>query len=112
MKKLFAMTALAAIALTGAALADPIEGKWKREEGTLMQISKCGGAFCVDVASGEYKGQRSGKLSGANGTYSGTLKQLSSGISFSGKATISGNRMKLVAKKLGITVKTENWVKQ
>lgn len=106
------LVTIGSLFLVGSAWADQIEGKWKREDGTILSITSCGSEFCVDVASGDYKGQRSGKLKGSNGTYSGRLKQLSTGISFTGNATITGNKMHLVAKKLGITVKTENWVKQ
>jgi uncharacterized protein (DUF2147 family) len=111
----FRLLAAAAIfaASTSFASADAIEGTWKTGDDVLVKVSKCGGSFCVDVADGEYKGKRSGKLDAkGGGTYQGTLKQFSTGISFAGTATLSGNSMKLVAKKLGITVKTDNWKRQ
>lgn len=101
------------LAGTSYAHADAIEGNWKTGDGVLVGISKCGGSFCVDVLDGEYKGKRSGKLKAEGGNmYKGTLKQFSTGISFSGTATLSGNSMKLVAKKFGVTVKTDNWRRQ
>jgi len=95
------------------AFADPIEGMWKTGDDVLLQISKCGGEFCVDVRDGEYVGKRSGKLAAkGNKMYEGTLKQFSTGLSFTGVATLKGNSMDLVAKKFGITVKRDNWVRQ
>lgn len=111
----FRILAAAAIlaASTSFASADAIEGNWKTGDGVLVKVSNCGGSFCVDVLDGKYKGKRSGKLSAkGGGTYEGTLKQFSTGISFNGTATLAGNSMKLVAKKLGITVKTDNWKRQ
>jgi len=94
------------------AYADPIVGSWKTGDGALVGISKCGSSFCVDVLDGEYKGKRSGKLKKSDGGYTGTLKQFSSGISFTGNATVSGNTMKLIAKKFGVVVKRDTWRKQ
>ena len=100
-------------AMTAPALADPIEGTWKTGDGALVKISACGGQYCVDVADGKYIGKRSGKLKAEGGkTYSGSLKQFSTGITFSGTATLSGGTMKMVAKKFGITVKNDTWRKQ
>lgn len=110
--KMLAATAII-VASTSLANADAIEGTWKTGDDVLVKVSGCGGSFCVDVLDGEYKGKRSGKLKAKGGkTYQGTLKQFSTGLSFSGTATLSGNSMKLVAKKFGITVKTDNWRRQ
>lgn len=113
---MFRVIATAALALTvlgGTALADPIEGMWKTGDDVLLKISGCGGSFCVDVADGEYKGKRSGKLAPEGGNiYRGTLHQFSTGLNFAGTATLNGNTMKMVAKKLGITVKTDTWRRQ
>lgn len=114
MKLIKALAATAFIlAGTSFAQADAIEGNWRTGDGVLVKVAKCGGSFCVDVMDGEYKGKRSGKLKAkGGGTYQGTLKQFSTGISFSGTATLAGNSMKLVAKKFGITVKTDRWSRQ
>ncbi|MEZ5810920.1 MAG: DUF2147 domain-containing protein [Rhizobiaceae bacterium] len=113
MKSRLILAAIASIAMTATAMADPIEGMWKTGDNVLIKISACGGKFCVDVADGDYKGKRSGKLGPEGGNvYRGTLKQFSTGISFSGTATLQGNSMKMVAKKLGITVKTDTWRRQ
>lgn len=116
MKSTVIRAALAgAVILAGsiAAHADPIEGMWKTGDNVLLKISKCGGEFCVDVADGEYKGKRSGSLKSTGGNaYSGTLKQFSTGISFTGNATLNGRQMSLIAKKFGVTVKTDTWMRQ
>ena len=111
MKSLKILTATAILAAsTTFAFADAIEGTWKTGDDVLVKISKCGGSFCVDVVDGKYKGKRSGKLKATGGNkYEGKLKQFSTGISFNGTASLSGNSMKLVAKKFGVTVKTDNW---
>ena len=113
-KAILGSLAAAAIimASTAISLADPIEGMWLTGDKALVKVSKCGGEFCVDVADGKYKGKRSGTLKASGGSYSGTLKQFSTGISFNGVATVSGNVMKLVAKKFGLTVKTDKWIRQ
>ncbi len=111
--KNLAMGAAILVASTTMSLADPIEGMWKTGEGALVKISNCGGSFCVDVADGKYKGKRSGKLKpDGKGGYSGKLKQFSTGISFSGTATVSGSTIKLVAKKFGMVVKRDTWRRQ
>lgn len=95
------------------ALADPIEGMWRTGDGVLLKISGCGGDFCVDVADGKYQGKRSGRLAPQGGNnYSGTLKQFSTGLSFTGDASVSGNTMNLIAKKFGVVVKRDTWQRQ
>lgn len=109
-----AILGAAILAMSGTvALADPIEGMWKTGDDALVKISNCGGSFCVDVADGKYKGKRSGKLKpDGKGGYSGKLKQFSTGISFTGNATVSGSTIKLIAKKFGMVVKRDTWRKQ
>jgi uncharacterized protein (DUF2147 family) len=105
-----AAAALLAGSFSIAAAADPIEGNWRTGDNVLLKISACGAAFCVDVAEGEYAGKRSGQLKAAgNNKYTGTLKQFSTGISFTGEATLNGGTMKLVAKKFGVAVKSDTW---
>lgn len=92
------------------AFADAIEGSWVTGDKVTLSIKKCASSFCVKVVGGKYNGKQSGKLKPAGAkVYKGTLKQFSSGISFSGTATLSGNSMKMVAKKFGITVKKDTW---
>lgn len=113
MKKTLITSALSLALITATstfAFADAIEGKWMTGDKVLLNISKCGGSFCVKVAEGEYKGKQSGKLKPkSGGVYEGKLKQFSTGMTFSGTATLSGNSMKMIAKKFGITLKKDTW---
>lgn len=113
-RKTIFSAAVLAVMLIGpnVAMADPIEGMWRTGDKALLKISACGSSFCVDVADGKYKGKRSGKMKKKGSEYKGTLKQFSTGISFVGVATISGRTMNLIAKKFGITVKRDKWIKQ
>ncbi len=116
MKKTILRAMLGAAFLAGAATlaqADAIEGMWMTGDKALVKVSKCGAEFCVDVADGKYKGKRSGKLAPKGGAkYAGTLTQFSTGITFSGEATLNGGSMSLIAKKFGVTVKRDKWVRQ
>jgi len=110
--KLVAAAALGLSLIASPALADPIEGMWRTGDKVLVKISKCGGSFCIDVMDGKYKGKRSGKLKKSGASYTGTLKQFSSGLSFTGVATVAGSSIKLIAKKFGVTMKRDTWRKQ
>lgn len=92
--------------------ADPIEGTWKTEDGVLLGISSCGGQFCVDILNGEFEGKRSGKMQKDGDGYTGKLRQYSTGLTFTGEASISGSTMKLAAKKFGVVVRRATWKKQ
>lgn len=110
--KQFKLLAAAAIfaASTTLALADPVEGTWTRPDGTLEIITPCGNAYCVTVGSGEYKGNKAGSFTKqADGTYKGKITQQATGITFSGTATVSGNKLSLSA-LMGL--KKENWTRK
>jgi uncharacterized protein (DUF2147 family) len=51
-KRLMAATWLALPLFSGVAWADGIEGMWKRPNGILVSVHKCGVEFCVVAASG------------------------------------------------------------
>lgn len=107
--------ALAAFLVTGAAaVADPIEGVWKRQStGALIEFSRCGGEYCGVVQTGEFTGQSIGRMAGANGRYKGTITDLAEGKTYKGKASISGNTMKLSGcVAFGIVCKGEDWIRQ
>lgn len=95
MKKMIAAAAVLA-AMTGAAFADPIEGTWKRPNGTLIKYASTGGSnYCGTVMSGEYKGKSIGCMSGSNGSYKGKVNKLDEGKTYTGKAAVNGNSLKL-----------------
>jgi uncharacterized protein (DUF2147 family) len=53
---MFRITSVAAFAIlmtAGTALADPIEGTWKRPNGTLISYAGSGSKYCGTVMTGE-----------------------------------------------------------
>lgn len=101
---MFHKTGLAAIAIlmmSGAASADPIEGTWKRPNGTLITYAGSGTKFCGTVMTGEYKGKSIGCMNGSNGTYKGSVNKLDEGKTYNGKASVSGNTLALSGCVLG-----------
>jgi uncharacterized protein (DUF2147 family) len=79
-----------------AALADPIEGMWLRQNGTLIEYASTGGEnYCGTVMSGDYQGQSIGCMAGADGAYAGKVNKLDEGKTYNGKASISGDVLSL-----------------
>jgi len=102
-------TFVAGVAISGLALAaDPIEGLWKRPNGTKVKFSTCGGGFCATVASGKHSGKRAGKLTKKGKEYVGSLTDVSDGTKYTGKAWFSGKNLKMRGYS-GIFFKTETW---
>jgi uncharacterized protein (DUF2147 family) len=94
------------------AFADPIEGVWLRPSTkTLVRYASAGGQFCGTVLEGKYKGQSIGCMSGGNGTYNGKVVALDEGKTYTGKAKVTGNVMKLQGCVFGIC-KGEDWQRQ
>lgn len=111
-RKLIAAGVLIA-AMTAPALADPIEGTWLRPStGVLVKFSKCGSSFCAKAISGEFTGKSVGKFTGSGSSYTGTLIDLKEDKTYSGRAKVTGNTMKLEGCVLKVICKGENWQKQ
>ena len=92
----------ATIMLTGTALADPIEGNWKTQSSETAVIGSCGGEFCITVKTGKYAGQTIGKMAaGGDGNNSGSITKPQNGKSYSGKASLTGNSLKMSGCVLG-----------
>lgn len=106
-----ALLTLSLTAGTSAIAADNIVGDWKTQSGETAGISKCGGAFCITVKTGQYAGKRIGRMTGKNGSYSGTIVDPSDSKEYSGSAKVSGSSMKLRGCALKIFCKTQNWRK-
>ena len=108
------MAVAAAIVMTGAAVAaEPIEGTWKRSNGTLIQYAASGGQFCGTVMTGEYKGKSIGCMAGSGGSYKGKVNKLDEGKTYSGKASVSGKTLSLSGCVLGgIICKSESLARQ
>ena len=111
--RLVPLAVAALFAATGVAFADPIEGNWRTEAGPTAQISSCGGSFCIQKKSGKHAGKSIGKLGAAGGgTYTGSITDPSNDKTYSGKAALAGNRLKLSGCVLGgLICRSQNWSK-
>lgn len=88
--------------LANAALADSIEGNWKTKSGETAAIAGCGGGFCITLKTGDYTGRHVGNMSPiGDGQYDGSITKPSSGKTYSGKASLSGNALKLKGSVFG-----------
>ncbi len=103
MKKwLYATLAVAMLGSTVAMAADPLEGTWKRDNGTIIKYASTGGdKYCGTVLNNEYKGQSIGCMSGSGGKYKGEVIVLDEGKTYSGKASVSGDTLSLAGCVLG-----------
>lgn len=106
------MAVAATLILAGAASADPIEGNWKRPNGTLIKYAGGGGKFCGTVMTGEYKGKSIGCMNGSNGSYKGTVNKLDEGKTYSGTAKVTGNSLKLSGCVAMVLCKSETLARQ
>lgn len=97
-----------------ASAAEPIEGTWKRPNGTLILYAPSGaGKYCGTVMSGEYKGKSIGCMAGAGNYYEGDVKKLDEGKTYSGNATVTGDSLKLAGCVLGgLICKSETLARQ
>jgi uncharacterized protein (DUF2147 family) len=99
-----------ALALPGAALADPVEGLWKTEvdDGKFAHVAMapCGAAICGTIArtfdaSGEYASPNLGKMlvidmvPEGGGAYAGKVWRPSNDKIYIGKIALSGSELKL-----------------
>lgn len=115
MFKLIIIAALSvAPIMVGSAFADDIEGMWKRPNGVLVNIHKCGSEFCVVAASSSHKGESAGKMAASGGgKYGGSLIDLENGKTYAGKASISGDNLAMAGCVLGgLFCKSEDWKRQ
>ena len=102
----------AALTTTGAFAAEPIVGTWKRSNGTMIRYSGSGSRFCGTVLNGKYKGKSIGCMSGKGKSYRGKVNKLDEGKTYTGKATVSGNSMKLAGCVARILCKSETLRRQ
>jgi uncharacterized protein (DUF2147 family) len=108
------LTTLAFGLLTTAAMADPIEGHWKRPNGIIVKFAACGTSFCATAVTGPHAGGSAGKLSPNDaGKYAGTLTDLENGKTYSGKGSISGTTLTVSGCVLGgLFCRSEAWARQ
>ena len=108
------LVAAAVLFAVPAFAAEPIVGKWKRSNGTILQYSSCGGdKYCGTVLTGQYKGQSIGSMSGSGGSYKGKVIKLDEGKTYTGKASVSGSTLSLAGCVAGgLICKTESLKRQ
>ena len=103
---------LVGLAMLGAsaAAADPIVGEWRTLDGTLADIGMCGGEVCIVLKTGDWPGRKIGTLKASvPGRYSGSITDPRDGRTYSGRATLSGDTLKLTGCALKIFCQTETW---
>lgn len=112
--KPLALAALVLAALTTTTYAaDMIEGRWKTEVGSTAQIAPCAQGFCIKLLDGEHKGMQIGHLQAKKpGRYEGEVTDPADGKSYSGKAAVNGNALKLTGCALVVFCKSQNWSRQ
>ena len=112
MLRKFGMALAATLIMAGSALAeDAIVGDWKTEKGSIAGISSCGGAFCIKLKTGEHAGKSIGKFTASGGNkYSGSITGPADDKAYKGKATLSGNSLKMQGCVLGgLICRSQNW---
>jgi len=111
MLRTFMLAGAACLMLGGAAFADPILGNWKTEKGATAAITSCGGAFCITLKSGEHNGKRIGTFNGSGGgAYAGKITDPANDKTYTGKATLAGNSLRMGGCVLGgLICRNENW---
>lgn len=94
----------------GAAAADPIVGEWRTMDGSLADIGKCDAGFCIVMKTGDWPGRQIGALKASTpGRYSGSVTDPRDDRTYSGRATLSGDTLKLTGCALKIFCQTETW---
>ena len=104
--------AVATAAIGTASAAEPIVGTWLRPStGTLVIYAPQGNQYCGTVQNGEYQGQSIGCMTGSGSDYKGEVVALDEGKTYTGKATVDGNSMKLEGCVL-VLCRGETWQRQ
>ncbi|MBA3447258.1 MAG: DUF2147 domain-containing protein [Pseudaminobacter sp.] len=102
----------AALLMTGAAYADPIEGNWKTHSGETAAIGGCGGGFCITLKTGKHSGKQIGKMSASgDNKYKGTITDPADDKTYSGSAKLAGASLSMTGCALKIFCKTQTWNK-
>jgi uncharacterized protein (DUF2147 family) len=107
----FALSALL-FAATGAGAAEPVVGQWKTASGETAKIAACGGAYCITLVTGDFKGRQIGRMSGSGEKYAGEITDPKAEKTYAGSATVTGASMKLTGCALKIFCKSQTWSRQ
>lgn len=100
--------------VSGAALAaDPIVGNWRTDSGETAAITG-GGPFAITLKTGKHAGKRIGSMKASgDGKYAGEITDPANDKTYSGKATLSGNNLKMSGCVLGgLICRSQNWKRQ
>jgi len=107
------LAAAASVLIAATAYADPIEGNWRTDKGSIAAISSCDGSFCIKLTSGKFVGKRIGKFKANGGnSYSGNITDPETDKTYSGKGTLSGSNLKMSGCVLGgLICRSQNWTR-
>ena len=91
----------AALTTTGAEAAQPLAGTWRLSDGRTIRFTGGGTRLCGTAVGGKFSGKSIGCLTGKGANYRGKITDLSAGKTYTGKARVSGNTLKLSGCVLG-----------
>ncbi len=111
-KPLVVAAGLVAAALVPASAAEPVVGTWRTASGETATIAPCGGAFCISLTTGKFKGRQIGRMNGSGASYKGEITDPEADRTYSGSAEVSGASMKLTGCALKIFCKSQTWTKR
>ena len=112
LRKLVVAVAATLMLGAGAAYADDINGNWRTDSGETAAITG-GGPFTITLKTGAHAGKRIGTMNAdGGGKYSGKITDPANDKTYSGKATLSGNALKMSGCVLGgLICKSQSWNK-
>ena len=93
--------AAAPFAATGAHAAQPLAGTWRLSDGRTIRFSGSGTRLCGKAVGGKFSGRSIGCLNGSGANYRGKITDLSNKKTYTGKARVNGNSLKLSGCVLG-----------
>lgn len=109
-----ALAVTSAFFMTGNAIAaEPIVGNWKTQSGANATIAACGSSYCIKLTSGEFSGKQIGKVKGSGKNYKGKITDPAKNKTYSGKAAVTGNKMKMSGCVLGgLICQGQTWTRR
>lgn len=90
---------------------EPVAGAWKTENGETAVIAHCGPNYCISAKTGKYAGQQLGSFAATAGAYSGRLKDPQNNATYSGRLTVSGDKLQLRGCATSVLCKTQTWTR-
>lgn len=98
--------------MTGVQAAEPVVGTWTTASGETAKIASCGGAYCITLVTGQFKGQQIGRMSGSGASYEGEITDPKAEKTYAGSAEVGATSMKLTGCALKVFCKSQTWKKQ